>query len=442
MRRLILTSLLLCTSALAGGSGPSATVKPTPEQFHQQQGQTIQAADQAVNQGEYLRAVTLMEGAVKAVAAFPDLQGYPRQTLGFYQSFVGQDAAARQSFDFGPPGNGTGPDEEQAISESGLTNAVQAIVQAARGQQVVILNEVHHLPQSREFARRVALALRQEGFTYFAAETFAPGIATAQALGYPTHASGYYTNEPVFGELVRSAMKAGYTLVPYEAETFKQGGSGADQINDRETQQANNLNERLFKKDPSARVFIYVGYSHNLESAQSSGGETTKWMALRLRELTGINPLTVDQTEGLQIAGPSSNPALRAAVLRLKRPQTVSVLTDAQGKPHRVSPFQEHDLQVFHPDATLIAGRPSWLYGAGRKAVTVQIPATAGQGRKLLQAFYSQEGPTAIPADQLVLPIRSRWPGRATLLLLPGKYRLAVQDEAGQSVPLPELSVP
>jgi hypothetical protein len=434
---LLLPSLLLCACALAGGSGPR--VSSTPEQLQRQLGQTLQTADDAINRGEYLRAVALTEVLVQSLAVFPDLQNYPRQTLGFYQSSVGQDAAARQSFDFGQTGSSIGPDEEQAIGESGLKSAVQAIVQAARGQRVVILNEVHYLRQSREFARRVALALRKEGFTHFAAETFAPGIAGTQALGYPTHANGYYTNEPVFGELVRSVIKAGYTLIPYEAETFKQGGSGADQINDRETQEANNLNERIFKQDPSARVFIYVGYSHNLESVQNREGTATKWMALRLRELTGIDPLTIDQTEGLQIAGPTSNPALRAAVLRLKRPQTVSVLTDAQGNPRRISPFQERDLQVFHPDTKLIAGRPSWLFGAGRQAVTVTVPATQGAGRRLLQAFYKQEGPTAIPADQVVLS----GPGRMTLLLLPGTYRLAVQDETGQSTsPLPEPMVP
>lgn len=443
MRILLLTALLTFpTSVVAGGSGLPAlppAAKPSAEQMQQQLMQAGQAAYAATNQGQYLRALALLEKQAGTLKSFPDLQDQLNQSLAAARSFVGLTGAARQSFGSGQgAGESVTPGEKQMITDATLSNAVQAVVEASRGQQVVMLNEAHHIPQSREFARRLALALHKEGFTYFAAETFAPGVASTQKAGYPTHSTGYYSAEPVFGELIRSAVKTGYTLVPYEAEVYKQGGNIADQINDRERQQAENLKARIFDKDPSARVFIYVGYSHNLEAPQDQGGMQTKWMALRLRELTGIDPLTVDQVGGLRLAEPGSDSAIRKAVLQLKHPQTVSVLKTAQGQLLRLS-GQDRDVQVFHPDETLIAGRPNWLYGAGRQAVTVQVPATPGTGRKLMQAFYSSEPEQAIPADQVVL----NQPGKATLLLPPGTYRLVVQDRAGHmTTPLPAITVP
>ena len=55
----------------------------------------------------------------------------------------------------------------------------------------------------------------------------------------------------------------------------------------------------IFKKDPAARVFIYVGYSHLMKKERDFGGESAKkvqWMAGRLKAATGIDPLTIEQT--------------------------------------------------------------------------------------------------------------------------------------------------
>jgi hypothetical protein len=446
MKLLLLTVILLVPAvAVAGGSGSGpaaprpAMIPPSVTRLQEQLQQTESSAFDATRQGHYLRALTLLEQQSGTLKGFPELQDGLNQSLATAQSFVGLTLAARQSFG---SGQGTGesvtPGEKRLIADATLADAVQAVVAASRGQQVVMLNEAHHIPQSREFARRLLLALRQEGFTYVAAETFSPGIAATQKAGYPDHDSGYYSAEPVFGELIRSAVKAGYTLVPYEAEIYTPGGSRSEQINDRERQQAENLRDRIFKVDPKARVFVYVGYSHNLETPQPGEGAQEKWMALRLRELTGIDPLTVDQVGGLRLAGPGSDSLLRQAVIQLKNLQAASVLKGAQGQLLQL-PGQTRDIQVFQPDETLVGGRPKWLYGAGRRAVAVQVPATPGTGRKLVQAFYRQESKAAIPADQVVMT----QPGQVTLLLLPGTYRLVVQDEAGHSsTPLPEITVP
>lgn len=125
--------------------------------------------------------------------------------------------------------------------------------------------------------------LKQKGYSYFAAETLFETDAKLNERGYPTKNSGAYINEPVYGDIVRTALKLGYKVAPYEAAF-----SGPDA---RERGQAENLKNRIFQKDPQAKVLVHVGYGHNSEIVRKNG---TKLMAGYLKEYTGIDPLTID----------------------------------------------------------------------------------------------------------------------------------------------------
>lgn len=127
-------------------------------------------------------------------------------------------------------------------------------------------------------------------------------------------------------------------------------------------------------------MFIYVGDSHNLEKPQVRQGDTVRWMALRLRELTGLDPLTIDQTAGLPTGDAQRDDPVRRAVVAAHQPQVPSVLQDGQGQPVRVTPFQRNDLQVFHPDPVPVGGRPGWLSGGGRVPARVQVAGWADGG--------------------------------------------------------------
>ncbi|MDB6147514.1 MAG: hypothetical protein JWO45_1178 [Spartobacteria bacterium] len=121
----------------------------------------------------------------------------------------------------------------------------------------------------------LAARLREIGFEYLACETFSAPIDDLQKRGYVTTRDGYYTSEPLFADFVRQSLKLGYIPIAYETENHssKQTGSAADSVNDRETDQAANLVRRIFEKNPKARVFIYVGYSHLLKTEQIRPGE-------------------------------------------------------------------------------------------------------------------------------------------------------------------------
>ena len=78
---------------------------------------------------------------------------------------------------------------------------------------------------------------------------------------------------------MRTALRLGFTLVPYEAASATQDA--------RESGQARNLVERILRKDPHARVIVHAGYEHINESGLLIGA---KPMAVRFREMTASIP--------------------------------------------------------------------------------------------------------------------------------------------------------
>lgn len=145
-------------------------------------------------------------------------------------------------------------------------------------------------------------------------------------------------------------------------------------------------------------MLVYVGYSHAAE-APVAGGE---WMASRLKRMTGIDPLTIDQTT---LSPSAFGTGIRALYAALKpRLRDGSVIPMLDGKPLVVGPLAGAvDLQVAHAPERLVGGRPDWLLAMGRKPVPVPADLRPRGGTALVQAFLDGEGDDAIPVDQLVL---------------------------------------
>jgi hypothetical protein len=176
-------------------------------------------------------------------------------------------------------------------------SAPEAIAEAAAARQIVIVNEAHHVPQHRALTVELLKKLKQKGFTHFAAETLFETDAKLNERGYPIKDTGAYINEPLYGDIVRTALKLGYKVVPYDVAF---GG----EPDARERGQAENLKKRIFEKDSQAKVLIHVGYGHNSEATRKND---TKLMAGYLKEFTGIDPLTVDQTAMSEPVRPNTN---------------------------------------------------------------------------------------------------------------------------------------
>ncbi|WP_156457794.1 hypothetical protein [Altererythrobacter sp. Root672] len=350
-----------------------------------------------------------------------------------FWSFSGDLATADELY-VRQPGTPSGslPDLSRARPEP----AIDAIVRAAEGKRVVMINEAHHSPRHRAFTYRLMLALREAGFTHFAAETFCSGSHCGELLanGAPTVETGFYTVEPVFADLARQAGAAGYMLAGYEIRPDQSpppGTAREEYIAIREQSQAENI-KALLDANPGMRLLVHVGFGHLNETARGASWHT---FAGRLKELTGEDPLTIDQVEGTPQPDSEHDSLLyKAFVERFGSPATPVAIANDSAQPLGV---YRVDLSVIHPTQSWVDGRPDWLAMDGyRKPHLVALQPLGA--RSLVQAFVAREPDGAIAMDQMLVGSDAV---TVTLMLPPGDYRLVRQTEAGENLPLGTISI-
>ncbi|HEX9953106.1 MAG TPA: hypothetical protein VGB53_15155 [Rubricoccaceae bacterium] len=247
-------------------------------------------------------------------------------------------------------------------------DAAEWIAARADTARVVMVNEAHHDAASRLLTLALLPRLYAEGYRYFAAEAFAADSVLAAQPPYPTPAMGTYLGEPVFGEIVREALRLGYTLVPYEIEDGEEGGP--DPQARRDSMQAVHLAERTVERDPAARVLVHAGFAHVYETAD----EYWHPMAAFFRERTGIDPLTVDQIAMSEHSTRAYDSVdYRAAESSLRG--VPAVLLPPSGEPLRLGNAAPVDVQVVRPRTVYRDGRPTWMaLGGSRVLETVPLP--------------------------------------------------------------------
>jgi hypothetical protein len=362
----------------------------------------------------YLGVLQLIDTLVAEAGPSEGVKQASAQMIGTYDSFLGQYQAALEAFTYGPPRRT--PPDTASLAGYVPADAVDAIAKLAERNQVVFINEAHHVPRHRAFTLALLPRLRALGFTYLAAEALGETDSVLRARTYPAKSTGYYTNEPTFGELVRTALQLGFTLVPYEAAEATQDA--------RESGQARNLVERILSKDPHARVIVHAGYEHINESGLLIGA---KPMAVRFHEMTGIDPLTVDQTAMTERGDSLHDDPLYRYILHRNAPRTAMVLH--KGDSVWSARRGVHDISVIHPRATNRDGRPDWLWAIeGRHPYTLPGDVCASTTDCVVAARIATESEDAVPVD--ALRIRGTAAPR-TLALPPGEYVVTARDGSG-----------
>jgi len=315
-------------------------------------------------------------------------------------------------------------------------SAVDAIAAAADKHQIVIVNEEHRTPVHRALTHRLLTALYRKGFRYLAVETLRADDTELNKRGYPTQKSGSYTSDPVFGDVIRQAIRIGFKTVAYEAEQRcpKPEDFVACQ-NYREVAQAQNIYDRILKNDPKAKILIHAGRGHASKGKEEDG---FAFMARHLWDISGIEPFTVDQENYNERKNPvDERPLYRfvtAKNLLLKEP---TVFQSPEGK--FFSDSEGYDLRVFTPRTQYTDGRPDWLQlGGARRNFRVNLKKLNLQTQQgklksdqplLVQAFIKGEGTDAIAIDQIILyPKQS-----VSVLMLPkGDFRIWAIDKDGK----------
>lgn len=326
------------------------------------------------------------------------------------------------------------PSEQVEALRSATTEpALRAIIERARETRIVILDENHLDPRGRAFGLDVARALRPLGYTVLAMEALKRDADDASAQtamaklasdGYPRQASGYYLNDPVFADFLRQSLKLGYRPVSYETIRSDYSDDPIEAQAQRELDQAETLVRRAVEAYPDAKILVYVGEHHAAERPIALEGGKVALMAERLKRLTGIDPLTVDQA-GLSPV-PMNRPDVDLHSIAATKPEGESIVLMQRQEPLVVGLLAGSvDLQVVHPPVAMARGRPDWLAAMGRSPSPIPDDLLPTSGARLIQAFLAGEPGDAIPVDQVIV---SAGQTPAALMLPDGPIRYAVQD--------------
>jgi hypothetical protein len=427
--------LLPCALALAGACMPVAA--QTAAEWRAAQVAAADKSEQIMREANRRKGLLAQYQVMMDAASGDDMQDRAfavifSQYLSWYQSYIGDYPHAESSFSV-QEGLLEGDSASPLSGGYKARPALEAIPELAKHYQAVFFNEAHNIPLTRTLTVQLLGRLRQEGFDYFAVETLYQTDTQLQSRGYPVEDSGFYTNEPIYGEMVRTALKLGFKVIAYEAES---GGSG----DARESAQARNIYEQVFKKDPQARLVVNAGYAHIQETGSYLGGSS---MAEHLFKLTGIDPLTVEQTMLVPHPAADHDHPYYTAVMQQLHPDAPIVFEQPAGKPWALR--AGYDVSVFFPPVQIRRGRPTWLtLGGLRKPYFVSGDRPCKNDWPcLVEARYADEGPDAIPADRMLFDPppqpapshdRIRPAGGATsgeLYLRPGRYTLTITDQDG-----------
>ena len=303
------------------------------------------------------------------------------------------------------------------------------IVARAAGRRAVMINEAHHRNETRRLTLALLPRLRALGYTHLALETLDASDTGLTRRGYPLYQrSGYYSGDPIYAEIIRTALRLGYVLVPYDS-----AGIPGQTQQQRETRQAQNLIERVFRANPHAKLLVHAGYAH-IDKAAGGFGPTTRPMAMEFQRLSGIEPLSVDQAL-LSPAPPGEPPSVADRLAAEFRPTLPSVLV-ARGT-HRAWTLwpQRHDATMAFPDTPDATVRPDWMRLGGQRHpidLSAYLQPCLARLPCALEARYVHESADAVPADQTV--VLSAAERHLPLYLKPGRYDLKVRDGHGQVV--------
>ena len=285
-------------------------------------------------------------------------------------------------------------------------DVLSTIAGLAADTRIVIVNEAHDRPHHRDFTRRLATTIAPLGYTHFAAEAFDPDTFVNDAFPYARTNFGTYVNEPVFGSLVRTARGLGLTLVAYDS-SFSDAEAAlepVERVKLREERQALRLAEVIADLPEPDRILIHVGYSHAAEvPIRGFDGNPFEWMAARLKRHTGLDPLTIDQTD------------CRSGSDEIQLTNASPRHADGQ-----------HDLMVAHPELKFIDGRPEWRAVGPVTKVAIPDGIVSQSGRTIVEARFLDEPIDAVPIDRVML-----WPGESLPLLLPAGSHLIVGFHEG-----------
>ena len=342
-------------------------------------------------------------------------------------AFIGDHIGARKTDEIHPDQryyetNLTGKE----VNDFLLVDAREYIRERLVKEQIVIFNESHSNNQHRVFVKSMLKDFYDAGFRYIAMEA-SPARMTRgfkfELNRYPKERIALYFSDPQMANLMREAIDLGITVIPYEPR----------QKGNREELMAQNIHDSILVADPSAKMIILCGYCHVLESSgilkENCGKE--KWMAGYLKEISGIDPFTIDQEVMNERFAYDEHPYYHL-FSNVKAP---SVVLNKDSSAVELRTMNSVDIYLYHPRTILIEGRPDWLVNQEKvKSSVVNNQTCDVVGLPcLIEAHDINYTPYSIPYDIVELTERKI---KSSLILGKGSYKLKISGPNG-SVEMP-----
>lgn len=300
------------------------------------------------------------------------------------------------------------------------TSAKELVLEKAKETQLVLINEAHHRPEHRRFTRDLLAGLYEQGYRYFALETLTnmdKRDSLIDERGYPLMSSGYYSNEVMYANMLREAMAIGFKLVAYEAENARTS-------KERDSLQALNIYNRTFKKDANAKVLVHAGYGH---IAEETWGKGVKSMGYCLKKLSGINPLTVDQTNVLEVPTPAVTTPLYG-LLEKKFQMSEPIALHQNGVVWKCFTTNIYDISIIHPPFKKTDNRPNWLIYDDKKPI--KLPYVVLKKKNLgryIEIYLETDSKDAVPIDRFILSTE-----KTRAVVGKDNYKIVVKDKKGK----------
>lgn len=314
---------------------------------------------------------------------------------------------------------------DEAVDSTSPADAIQEIVKRAALTRIVVVNEDHRRPRHRGFAADILRALKPLGYRLFALETLTSSadhtLADAQrarleAEGFVRVRDGFYTRDPAFGGLMRAALRLGYRPIAYDTDLDLPSLDAYQSVAAREQSQSEALARTLTEHPVSDKIVIFVGFDHVSESPLKwPKREPMTWMAGRLKNLTGEDPLTIDQTT---LSVPRSQADLSDGDVRSGPNSRRPYILLKGGQPYVSGRYRGAvDLQVFHRKRELSENRAAWFTKTfGYRRHKVALGADCRTNVCIAQSFVAGDPDDAVPLYQELSNN-----GKANVLKLPGR---------------------
>ncbi len=255
-------------------------------------------------------------------------------------------------------------DWNQIKEEYTFQKATDYIIREAEKHEWVLINEAHAVPQHRNFVRRLLPALSKAGFKYLALEAIGmtsngmQNDTSIEERGYPTIHSGFYIKEPEFGQLIREAVQHGFEIIGYDQ------GSGSE----REILGAQHILKQIEADGKRGKTLVLCGWDHIKEEETGTYWEYA--LAGRLKEFTGEDPLTINQTQYYE----RSQGIYEDSIFQHVDIDQPMVLLNANGESFDVERNTNwYDLFVFHPRTKYVEGFPHWIVETN-PITTIKLP--------------------------------------------------------------------